>query len=554
MDTFLLKMLLGFIKRFAGADVDFDRLKIITETKVLMDRRRTPVAWRKKNQKVSQNPMLGSLVMNAFLSLFIAFVIYSMPSFLLSMIILHTYLMFMMAMTLITDFSSVILDTTDNQIILPKPVTSRTLFLARLVHILVYLLQFSISLISIPLVVIFFKYGFITGFFSIVTLLLTVGLSVFVTYLLYALMLRFSSDQKVKDIIGYFQIFMTILVVVSFQLLPRMINFENLNFTFSLHWYSYFLPSVWMSLALDAFRTVHFDTLHLIMIACTLLVPVITLWLMVKYIAPSFSKKLGMLGTNAEVAKKANSQHKQNKDLSDILAPVFCSTPLEKAGFEKTWKITSRDKNFKIQFYPSLAYVLVFAFIFIFKSGKNISEIWEHLPGTKMYLWFIYLPMLCMSTALIIIPYYENFQASWVYQSISIKKPGEIISGSIKAMLVKFFIPVYLLLFAFAYYIWGYKIVIGFLFGIFNNILVIILIANISEHFLPFSREQEIKRQSGKLVKMIFQTLIIGVLIGLHYFASTVYWLVPCLIPFSAVGAYFLFKRIQNLTWLQISV
>ena len=61
-------------------------------------------------------------------------------------IIVHTYIIFMMAMTLVTDFATVLLDTTDNQVILPRPVSSKTLFMARLVHILLYLLQFTIAL------------------------------------------------------------------------------------------------------------------------------------------------------------------------------------------------------------------------------------------------------------------------------------------------------------------------------------------------------------------------------------------------------------------------
>ena len=554
MDTFLLKILLAFIKKVSGPGIDFERLKAIAETKVLMDHRRTPVAWRKKQQKESKNPMLGTLIMYAFVSLYMGFLVYSMPSLLLSMIILHAYLMFMMSMTLITDFSTVILDTTDNQIILPKPVTSRTLFLARLVHILVYLLQFSISLIAIPLILIFVKYGFLTGICSILTLLLTVGLSVFVTYLLYALIMRFSNEQKMKDIIGYFQILMTIIIVIGFQLLPRLIDFDHLNFKFSLHWYSYLLPPVWMAMSLDAVHSLHFDMVHASMIAVSILMPIATIWLMIKYLAPSFSRKLGALDSNEEVTKKKNSLKTEKKDVSDTLARLLCSTSLEKAGFEKTWKITARDKNFKIQFYPSVAYILVFAFIFIFKSGKNFEVIWSHLSDTKMYLWFIYLPMLTMATGLAIIPYYENFQASWVYQSISINKPGEIISGSIKVIITKFFIPAYFILFAIAWYIWGNLILTQFLFGLFNNVLILIVIANISDHYLPFSKQMEIKKQSGRLVRMLFQTFLIGLLIALHYLALRISWLVPALIPISAAGVYFLFKRIQNLSWTQMSI
>ena len=121
-----------------------------------------------------------------------SFIVSGIHSLVLSMIMMHAYILFMMAMTLITDFSSILLDTTDNLVILPRPVNSRTLFVARLVHILVYLLQFTMALALFPVIFIFMTYGFIVGIVSIVTVVLTVTFAVFITYLLYATILRFS--------------------------------------------------------------------------------------------------------------------------------------------------------------------------------------------------------------------------------------------------------------------------------------------------------------------------------------------------------------------------
>ena len=70
------------------------------------------------------------------------------------MIVFYTYIMVMISMTLITDFSSILLDTSDNTIILPRPVDSRTLFAARLTHILLYLGQLGLGLTVIPAIVV----------------------------------------------------------------------------------------------------------------------------------------------------------------------------------------------------------------------------------------------------------------------------------------------------------------------------------------------------------------------------------------------------------------
>ncbi len=554
MDKILLKILLKLVKLFAGKHIDLDKLRIITETKIMMDRRRSPAAWKRNQKKEMKNPLLFTLIMYSILGMFIGSLVFYLHSLLICMILLHAYLLFMMAMTLITDFSSVLLDTADNQIILPKPVNSRTLFLSRVIHILVYLLQFMIAIAAAPIIFTFIKYGLVTGATTLVTMLLTVTFAVFITYLLYALILRFGNEQKIKDIIGYFQIFMTVFFAVGYQIIPRFIDFDNSNFTFNLHWYSYLLAPVWMGVTTEAVHQSIYDNVHLLMIACTITIPVVTTWLMVKFLAPSFSRKLAALNNNTEIATTTKGERKGRKDFSTKLTAIFCTSKTESAGFEKVWKITARDKSFKVQFYPSLAYLLVFAFVFVFKSGKNISDIWLQLHTTKSFLWFVYLPLMSISSCLNIIPFNENFAAAWIYQTVPLAKPGEIISGTVKALLVKFFIPVYLALFAFAFYVWGPMIIDDFVFGFFNNILIFVIMANLVDHYLPFSQQANIKQQTGKFVRVLIQLALVAVLIGLHYLALNIYWLPLVLIPASAAAAFLLLKRIQHLPWLKISI
>lgn len=551
MDKLILKFILWCSKLLINQGVDFERLKIITETKILMDRRRVYMNWKQNQQKEKNNPLFVTLVVYSLLGLVIGILIFTLNSLVLNMIFIHGYILFMMAMTLITDFSSVLLDTTDNQIILPKPVNSQTLFIARLVHILVYLLQFTIALAIFPLLFIFIKFGVLTAIVSICTVLLTVIFAVFVTYLLYDLILRFGNEQKIKDVVGYFQIFMTIFFGVGFQIIPRLINLDQLSASFHLHWYSYFLPPVWMALTLEAIHQFNFDFIHKLMIACAVIVPLFTFWLMIKYLAPSFAKKLSALNNDSADIKNTSSVLQQEKTLSQKISATICKSKTESGSFETVWKIMERDKNFKLQFYPSLAYILIF--IFVFKSGKDVQTLWHDLPSTKMFLFFIYMPMLSITGSMVIITASDNFQASWIYQSAPIAKPGYLITGALKAILVKFFILIYLIMFGFSFYVWGVPVISNFISGLFNNILVFLLIINLSDHYLPFSRQPNIKQQSGKFVQVLIQMIIIAAMVGLHYLVIQNNWLIYGLIPLSITGCYFLLKRLQNINWLKIS-
>ena len=346
---------------------------------------------------------------------------------------------------------------------------------------------------------------------------------------------------------------MTVFFAVGFQIVPRLINFDQLSANFQLHTYSYFLPPVWMALAIEAVHLGNFDSLHLIMITSAIIVPLFTFWLMIRYLTPSFAKKLAALNTDSSSSKTVTATLQKTKSISEKIAALICPSKTESASFENVWKITARDKNFKIQFYPSLAYIIVFIFIFVFKSGQNVQTLWNNLSNTKMFLFFIYMPMFSIAGSMAFITISENFQASWVYQSTPISKPGYLISGGIKALLTKFFIIIYLIMFSFALYVWGIPVIDDFILGFFDNIFIFLLITNLTDYYLPFSRQPNIKQQSGKFIKAMLQLVIIGAMVGLHYLIIQTDWLIWCLIPVSISGCFLLLKRIQNLSWLKIS-
>ncbi len=556
MDKLILKFVLFIAKLFLQKEVDLEKLKIITETKLIMDRRRVRIAMKNNaTKKEPSNQILVTLIVYFFMGLMVSFIIPTVKDIVISMTIVHSYVLFMMAMTLITDFSSTLLDTTDNQIILPRPVSSKTFFVARLVHILVYLLQFTIAVSLCPIIFTFITHGVFVGLAFIFTVLLTVLFSVFLTYLLYGLILKFSSEQKLKDVISGFQIVMTITFAIGFQIIPRLFNVDKItNFTMPIHWYTYFLPPLWMANLLQSVKILHADLPHIGMIILAINIPLITFWVMIKFLAPSFSKKIAQLGNAGdEATSKEKNAAKSKIPLSEKISPILCSNKTEGAGFELAWKMTGRDKSFKIQFYPSLAYIAVFAFIFIFSSSKNYLATWQNLPNTNSFLWFVYLPIFTISTAIQLIAFNENFAASWVYFSRPLQKPGSLISGALKSLLIKFMLPVVLVLFIFAYNVWGAKIIDDFVFGIFNNILIFLLLSHFSKSYLPFSMQPNLKQQTGKFIQVIIQMLVIGLLVALHYLALKIWWLVLLLIPISAISCYFLFRAVQNYSWQKIT-
>jgi hypothetical protein len=554
MDKWLLRFVKLFNRLFIAQGIDTDSMYAIVETKLMMDRRRVYMNWRQRQQQENTNHLTIVLAVYALFGIIVGMVIFFLPSFLIAMVLVHAYLIFMMSMTLITDFSSVLLDTADNQVLLPRPVTSKTFFMARLVHILVYLLQFTIALSLAPIIFTFVKYGILTGMAICITSLLSVLVAVFFTYLLYLLILRFSSEEKVREVVTYFQIGMTVFFSIGYQILPRLININKLIDGFQLHWYSYLLPPVWMAMMLEAVHSLSFDGIHIVMSVIALLVPLFLFWFMVRYLAPSFSRKLAAINTDGTKSSRIGSATEKSEKFLPFVSGLFCRTNVEKGMFELTWKMVARDRSFKLQFYPAMAYIVFFIFIFVFQGGQGLQEVWERLPDTDKFLAIIYIPLLSVSGGIVISTFNENFQASWIYYSAPVANPGEIITGSVKALFVKFFIPVYLLLFVFCIYIWGLPVIDDFIFGFFNNALCFFVFALLSQHYLPFSRQPSTRQQTGRFITVMLQLIIMAALVGIHYFLKK--YLVFMYIGIAGVVAlcWLMVRNLQRISWQKISV
>jgi ABC-2 type transport system permease protein len=554
MNKWLLKLVRLFDPVFTRQGVDTVRMYAIVETKLMMDKRRVYLQWKQKQQAENRHHLTAVLASYLFIGFITGISILFIPSLVIALVMVHAYLIFMMAMTLITDFSSVLLDTTDNQVILPRPVSSKTFFMARLVHILIYLLQFTLALSVGPIIFTFAQYGILTGIGLCFTSLLAVLFAVFLTYLLYLLILRFSNEEKVKDIVSYFQVFMTIFFVAGYQVIPRMVNLSSVVANFQVHWYYYLLPPFWMALALEALHDLNFNSIHLLMIFLSVTAPLFFFWLLTRFLAPSFARKLEAMHSGTAAAGISVAKNTGNQSLSATLARICCSSRVENAAFELTWKMTGREKSFRLQFYPSLAYIAVFIFIFVFKSGRSVSETWNGLPASNSFLWCIYLPMFTISSSIMIAAYYENYQAAWIYHSLPVAKPGHLITGSIKSLFIKFFIPVYLILFCFCLYIWGWKVSNDFLFGLLNNGVCFLLFAALSNHYLPFSRQPNTQQQTGKILNAFIQMMVVGVFVGMHYLLVNKPLVLYIIMPALAIACWLLIRKIQGIAWQKITI
>lgn len=564
MTHFLIKFIRLFKKIFISAGVDFEQLIAIVTVKLTMDNRRNNASLMRGKggeSKESNNRFVMTLLVYALLGLFMSLYVAAIDIPMVSMSVFHGFIMVMLAMTLITDYSSILLDTADNMILLPRPVDSRTLFTARLTHITLYIGQILFAVALVPTVIVAVKYGLIAVVIFLVTAVMSALFALFLTSILYLIIMRLTSAERLKDIINYLQISMAVFIFAFYQLMPRLFEIKDIeNVTFEPSWWNLLVPPMWMGGTVEAFITGNFDAMHLLLIFLCFVIPILGLVEMNRSFSTFFSQKLSGLSTEYNPTENDTPPSVSNQkigDLSTKLAPFVTSSPVESGVFQLVWKQLSRDRKIRLRLYPQFAYFFVMMIVLlfsVFRRSGGFTAVFEELPETKWYLLFIYMGSTALTASLSLVPYSDDFKAAWVYYALPIAKPGDVLVGSLKAQVFKFFLPFYGILSVILLAIWHLSVIDDLIFGLFNVLIIALVSSVLHQPLLPFSEETNTQTQSGSFVRNLLNFVIFIVVAGLHYLATLMPYSTWGLMPVQCLIIYLLIKKYRNTAWSDVNM
>lgn len=556
----MIKIYLKFLKLlkpiFNILKVDFEQLLAIVEVKLKMDNRR-PRLNQATNQKESNSTLWFTMGLYALISSFVGSIIFSSNLIIAPYSLVFGYIMFMLGMILISDFSAVLLDSNDNAILLPRPIDANTMLIARIVHIMLYLLSLMLAL-SLPACIFTgIKYGFIASITFLIINVLSLILIVFITNIFYLVLMKFTSEERLRNIINYSQIVFTILLTIGYQFVGKLVSIESIggDTEIGFNWWHVLLPPVWMGNFMEAIVNNNFSSIKLCFILLTIFMPILALLALKKY---SFSNTFNEKIAGMDIANR-NSDIKSNPSKTSFvesISSIFTGSAIEKGAFEFVWKFTARDRKFKLRIYPSMAYMLIYPFIIINNSqgDGSISQRLTHLQNSPFSaLILIYLSLMMMMTIQMQITQTEEYKAAWIYEIAPLRQPGHLLSGAFKAVLVKFILPIIIICFLIIIAVWGITYLDDLLFGLFTITNLNLLLNIGTKNQLPFSITVTVKAGGGFL-KVIGYTLM-AFLIGFsHYFLMKVPYVISILAVFQFVLMLYLLKKYKELGWEKVSM
>lgn len=191
------------------------------------------------------------------------------------------------------------------------------------------------------------------------------------------------------------------------------------------------------------------------------------------------------------------------------------------------------------------------------RSHEDFATTWANLPETQYHLMLLYLTFMVLQIGLYEIPYSDEFKGSWIYFSAPLTSPGEILSGTVKAICVRLFFPGFIIISAFVLIVWGYRVVDDVIIALFNNFLMLMILALINKRHLPLSMAPDVRAQSGNLMRSILTFFLIGAL-GAGHFLLTLLTnkslFLAAVIPAQAVALYFIHKTYRQTSWSQVTL
>ena len=552
MNTFLLKLIALFNPFWRRVGADVEQLDAILEAKLKMDARRTSPMGRglgQKNNKKKSNDV-GIIMANLFMGIFAAILIPYIADKTSALTIYFSMWMVFLAMTIITDFTEVLIDVRDNYIVLPKPVNDRTVTLSRILHIFLYLAKQVVFFILPAIVALVFVLPAGIPVFLLQCLLACVMVVIFVNAF-YLLMLRVTTPSRFKDIINYFQIAFSILIFGSYYMLPKIVDMTDMrNIDVLSTPLMYLAPSTWVASFWALLVEFDFSKIPAALSLTALVATFVGAYLVSTVLAKNLNQKMMAIaqggGTNKQ--KKINTSKANGKWLPAIAGKITSSVA-EDAAFQFTWTQVSRNRDYKLKTYPSLAFIPILFVYFGVDGEGTLAERFAELQSGNKYLFLIYICMLMVASPVMNAIYSDKSKAAWLFWSAPVERPGEIVLGTVKAVFVKYILPVYLIMVLVGFGIWGGRVLDDFLFGFMVMLLFTIFSIRLFFNKMPFSVDWSDYNKGGNFATTMILMIVISAIGGMHYFLlDKSFWMLLVGL-LAAVVAFAMYLSVQRMGW-----
>ncbi len=506
MEFVSLKILDKFQGLFERFGIDYEIMRTILKTKLILDTRRAPVFDNNNRKKDSESTsLIKGYLFHLIFGVFLAFFIYFIQDEMIRMIYFSGAFFFMTTMYLISDFSFVLLDTKDKNIIMTRPVDSKVVSLSKVLHILIYMFRLNAFIAGPSLIAIVRLNGAAAIPILILEILLMDLLIFLVTAFIYLLVLRFFDGELLRNIINFIQILLTVLVTVGYQIAVRMIDFSELHsLTYNFKFHNFFNPILWFGAPFEILFNGGRETYLYIFTILLIAVPLICFVIYLR-----LSKKMESLLLKLE----GQGRERPSKHRFELMAgKILSRNEAVKQSFHFANAIIRSDRSLKLKIYPSLATGILLPVIMILNMGAR-RQGFE--AGGYEYL-FLYFNFLVIPTVLELTMYSSAWKGSYVYFISGFNNIKELYMGVLQAVAVRLIAPLMIMNSVVFIVIFKERFIADMVVLILAGIAVLPFLGKIYYTELPFSVPIDESNQNKSIDKFFLSMGVVACFVAIH--------------------------------------
>jgi len=413
------------------------------------------------------------------------------------MALVQSALAVVIGMLLVSDYLAMLLDPAEADLIASRPVSGRTLLVARLLHLGLYLLVPVLSFLTPVWIAGFLREDSLAWLLMLpVISMLTTTLVVSALLVGFVALVQRLDGERLGGMLVKAQIVSSFVVFGVYYLGMGLVQNETSRaWIVSDHPLQLLLPPYWFG-GLFGVMTGRVDVLAKGLATLALLVPLGMLAGLLWRAGPRLVTGLASIRTGAGEVQRRDGPIRR-------LAGRLVQPGLERAGFDLFASLSTREQGFRSRVYP----MLVLPFImFVWMALEP-----DHMGG-QLYIWSSLIPLLYAILILYEVRHSDTPGGSWVFASAPVEAHGLVLSGVVKALVFAFLLPWIALVLLAAAFMSADLPIMDVLFGtVFAMSVTLLAARKLTTSAFPFSRPF-VQRSGQQTGLVFFSMLVLGVL------------------------------------------
>ena len=508
-EPFALKVFDKLVKPFLSPKLNYGQVREILKLKLIMDNRRESINVKKRvnnERKEAKRSTLIICITYFAVGILIA-LMQIMNNIFGANILAFAGLIFMLFSVYINEFSAVLLDTTEKAFYGALPIGHNEMNVAKNIHIAYYIGIIGFSMILPSVIMAFIFHGVLYGLLLAAICTVITVFCLRLAGLIYYVLLKTFSGERLKDILSGFQVFITIAMILAYQIVPRIIDiaeFSKAELSFSPFYF--ILPSAWVAAIFELFFGVSSAWYYYVLTGVAVLAVVLMEIIYHKKIMPEFEGELEKLTETAKESKTLSS-------FSRLMCKILSKDEQENAFMKLVLIQISRNRDIKLKLYPQLANVFILPIIMLLSQVSRkggFDAVLETIRDGRWGLALLYFVGLTSSAIYNIIGQSENKENILFYQVLPIENLSKCIRAGVKVVLFGYLTPIFLILSAGLVTICGIGAVPDVIIAYLGFIFITSLMIRLTTWTLPFSEEAVTHKAGYNMLMFVINFVVLG--------------------------------------------